>query len=66
MNLDLFYKIMEMQIMASKSIPELLAPAGSMDALKAAVYAGADAVYLSGKSFGARHYADNFSKAEME
>lgn len=57
---------MEMQIMASKSIPELLAPAGSMDALKAAVYAGADAVYLSGKSFGARHYADNFSKAEME
>ena len=41
-------------------IPELLAPAGSMESLKAAVNAGADAVYLSGKQFGARHYAANF------
>lgn len=40
--------------------PEILAPAGSMDALKAAVYAGADAVYLGGSKFGARAYADNF------
>ena len=34
--------------------PEILAPAGSMDALKAAVAAGADAVYLGGSKFGAR------------
>lgn len=40
--------------------PEILAPAGSMEALKAAVCAGADAVYLGGDKFGARAYADNF------
>ncbi|MDO5156605.1 MAG: U32 family peptidase [Eubacteriales bacterium] len=40
--------------------PEILAPAGSMEALKAAVYAGADAIYLGGNRFGARAYADNF------
>ena len=39
--------------------PEILAPAGSMEALKAAVAAGADAVYIGGKEFGARAYADN-------
>lgn len=52
--------------MERRSIPELLAPAGSMDSLKAAVNAGADAVYLSGKNFGARYYADNFSEVQME
>ncbi|HIX84184.1 MAG TPA: U32 family peptidase [Candidatus Megamonas gallistercoris] len=41
---------------------ELLAPAGSMEALKAAVESGADAVYLSGKMFGARAYANNFDE----
>ncbi|MBQ8688995.1 MAG: U32 family peptidase [Clostridia bacterium] len=41
-------------------LPELLAPAGSMQALLAAVEAGADAVYVGGKSFGARAYAENF------
>jgi len=46
-------------------IPELLAPAGSPGALAAAVGAGADAVYLSGKRFGARHYAANFDEREM-
>lgn len=46
-------------------IPELLSPAGSFDALKAAVSAGADAVYLGGKSFGARAYASNFSEEEI-
>ena len=35
-------------------MPELLAPAGSMEALRAAVCAGADAVYLGAASFGAR------------
>ena len=36
---------------------ELLAPAGSMAAFKAALLGGADAIYLGGKSFGARRRA---------
>ena len=39
--------------------PEILAPAGSMEALKAAISAGADAVYMGGNAFGARAYAEN-------
>ena len=46
-------------------LPELLAPAGSMEALYAAVAAGADAVYLGGKAFGARAFAKNFEEAEL-
>lgn len=46
-------------------VPELLAPAGSYESLIAAVNAGADAVYLSGKKFGARKFADNFSESEI-
>ncbi len=38
---------------------ELLAPAGSFDSLRAAVNAGADAVYIGGTKFGARAYAEN-------
>ncbi len=38
---------------------ELLAPAGSYEGLVAAINAGADAVYIGGKKFGARAYADN-------
>ena len=49
----------------SQKIPELLAPAGSMNAFFAAVAAGADAVYLSGKQFGARKFARNFSDEEI-
>lgn len=45
--------------------PEILAPAGSMEALKAAVCAGADAVYLGGSRFGARAYADNFDEPAL-
>ena len=44
---------------------ELLSPAGSFDALRAAVQNGADAVYLAGKQFGARAYAGNFSEEEL-
>lgn len=44
---------------------ELLAPAGNMEALKAAVLAGCDAVYIGGKFFGARGYAHNFTNEEM-
>ncbi|MDD5143692.1 DUF3656 domain-containing protein [Methanoregula sp.] len=47
-------------------LPELLAPAGSPEAFRAAVAASADAVYLSGKRFGARKYAANFSDKEIE
>lgn len=44
---------------------ELLAPAGSPEHLRAALDAGADAVYLGGKLFSARRFAGNFSNAEM-
>lgn len=44
---------------------ELLVPAGSFAALKAAVENGADAIYLGGKNFGARHYAANFTDEEL-
>ena len=44
---------------------ELLAPAGNYEALTGALMAGADAVYLGGNAFGARAYADNFSKEEI-
>ncbi|MDF2570494.1 MAG: Peptidase family [Sporomusa sp.] len=44
---------------------ELLAPVGSKEALVAAIESGADAVYLGGKMFGARHYAPNFTDDEL-
>ena len=46
--------------------PELLAPAGNMEKLKAALRFGADAVYLAGQRFGMRAGADNFDLAEMK
>lgn len=45
--------------------PEILAPAGSMEALKAAIHAGCDAVYMGGSRFGARAYAENPLEEEM-
>ncbi|HUW85746.1 MAG TPA: peptidase U32 family protein, partial [Methanoregula sp.] len=53
------------QIRKKNDLPELLAPAGSPEAFRAAVAAGADAVYLSGKRFGARKYAPNFTDDEI-
>lgn len=44
---------------------ELLAPAGNLDICKAVINAGADAVYLGGKSFSARAYAGNLSTEEI-
>lgn len=44
---------------------ELLAPAGNFEALKGAISAGADAVYLGGEAYGARAYAENFKKEEI-
>ena len=46
-------------------IPELLAPAGSWEAMKAAVANGADAVYIGGKAFSARESAANFDRQEL-
>ena len=45
--------------------PELLAPAGGWDCLRAAVANGADAVYFGLPRFNARLRADNFSEAEL-
>lgn len=44
---------------------ELLAPVGSFEKLKAAVYSGADAVYLGFKKFSARKNAQNFDLSEI-
>lgn len=44
---------------------ELLAPAGSLETLRAVLAAGADAVYLGGGQFGARAYAKNFTEEEL-
>ncbi len=44
---------------------ELMAPVGSTEALRAAVQNGADAVYLGGKMFSARQYAQNFALGEL-
>lgn len=45
---------------------EILAPVGSWPMFYAALKAGADAIYLAGKNFGARAYAKNFSLKELE
>lgn len=45
---------------------ELLAPAGSIGALKAAVHSGTDAVYLGGSLFNARASATNFANDELK
>ncbi|MCL1817160.1 MAG: U32 family peptidase [Clostridiales bacterium] len=45
---------------------ELLAPAGNMEALRAAIANDADAVYLGGQQFSARAFAINFKEDELE
>jgi putative protease len=45
---------------------EVLAPAGSKESFRAALAGGADAIYLGGKLFGARRFAQNFSDQELE
>ena len=47
-------------------IPELLAPVGSMEHLQVAINAGASSVYLSGKNYGARKFAQNFTTNEIK
>jgi putative protease len=46
-------------------LPELVLPAGNLEKLKTAILFGADAVYLGGKEFSLRAYADNFTLEEM-
>ena len=46
-------------------IPELLAPVASIEHLKVAINAGASSIYLSGKEYGARKFAKNFSLDEI-
>lgn len=51
--------------MRNEKLPELLSPAGSPEALSAAVKAGADAVYLGGRMLNARMNAKNFSDERL-
>lgn len=46
-------------------IPELLAPAGTLESIRAAINGGADAVYFGGKAFNARRNAGNMDEMEM-
>lgn len=48
-----------------QTAPELLAPAGNTERLRIALAYGADAVYIGGRNFGLRAFADNFSTEEM-
>ena len=47
-------------------VPEVLAPAGDMERLQAALDFGADAVYMAGKMFGMRTSSSNFSFEELK
>ena len=49
----------------SQRLPELLCPAGSMEALKTALHFGADAVYGGMKRFGLRAFAGNFDEDQL-
>lgn len=51
--------------MSQKPLPELLAPAGSPEALRAAIAGGADAVYFGGGAFNARARAQNFTDTDI-
>lgn len=50
---------------SKKFIPEILAPAGSLEKLKVAILYGANAVYLGGQKFGLRTAAENFTQDEL-
>src|SRR5436190_5323246 len=49
----------------SRILPELLAPAGDWDCVKAAVENGADAIYFGLEKFNARMRAHNFTEADL-
>jgi putative protease len=50
---------------AANSLPELLAPAGDWDCVRAAVENGADAIYFGLNKFNARMRANNFTEADL-
>ncbi len=52
--------------MKHSTLPEILAPAGSLEKLKVAVLYGAHAVYVGGQKFGLRTAADNFTLDELK
>ncbi len=54
-----------MSDLTSRRLPELLSPAGSPEALDAAIEGGADAVYLGTSAFNARMYAKNFGGDDL-
>ena len=58
-------KEMKTEYIRIAPLPEILAPAGSRKAFLGAMKAGADAVYLGGEKFGARAYAENFSRDDI-
>src|SRR5699024_10487640 len=60
-----FGKDMTGEKLKSGHFAELLSPAGSPEALEAALRCGADAVYIGGKSFSARQNAHNFEREEI-
>lgn len=49
-----------------KNRPELLSPAGSIEAFEAAISAGCNAIYLGGKKYGARAFANNFDQETLK
>ena len=49
----------------TRRMPELLAPAGNMASLKAALHFGADAIYGGMREYGLRAFAGNFGEAEL-
>ena len=50
----------------NQKLPELLAPAGSPEALRAALQGGADAIYFGGSAFNARLRAENFTAENIK
>ena len=52
--------------MSMRRVPELLAPAGSLDAVRAALGNGADAVYLGAEKFNARDDGAQLSLDDLE
>jgi putative protease len=58
-------EVSSLQPPASSPLPELLAPAGDWDCVKAAVENGADAIYFGLDKFNARMRANNFTEADL-
>ena len=63
MNMDISFA---KKAVLNMKIPELLAPAGNMEKAKIAIAYGADAIYLSGRMYGMRAGAGNFSDDELK